>query len=70
MTTGAGVTIVTGAGAGSDFLSARIKAAAAAWRRNASHDERRRIEIDHLKTTWLHDDHWAAAERALTRSTS
>lgn len=47
-----------------------IKAAASAWRRNASHDERRRIEIDHLKTTWLHDDHWAAAERALSRSTS
>ena len=47
-----------------------IKAAAAAWRRNAAHDERRRIETEHLKTTWLHDDHWAAAERALSRSTS
>jgi enoyl-CoA hydratase len=47
-----------------------IKAAAAAWRRNASHDERRRVEIEHLKTTWLHDDHWTAAERALSRSTS
>ncbi len=47
-----------------------IKAAAAAWRRNASHDERRRIEIEHLKATWLHDDHWLAAERALSRSTS
>ncbi|MFT3821175.1 MAG: enoyl-CoA hydratase/isomerase family protein [Rubrivivax sp.] len=47
-----------------------IKAAAAAWRRGAGHDERRRLEIQHLKTTWLHDDHWLAAERALSRSTS
>lgn len=42
-----------------------IKAATAAWRRGAGHDERRRIEARHLMDTWLHDDHWRAAEQAL-----
>lgn len=47
-----------------------IKAAAAAWRRGASHAERRAIEREHFKAAWLHADHWAAAERVLNRSSS
>ncbi len=45
-----------------------IKAQAMAARSNASWAEHRDIEQQHLMRTWLHDDHWAAAEKLLKKS--
>lgn len=44
-----------------------IKAQAIAWRQGKGWQERREIERDALISTWLHDDHWAAAEKVLSR---
>lgn len=44
-----------------------IKAQAIACRRGADWAESREIERMHLVTTWLHDDHWAAAEKILSK---
>ena len=47
-----------------------IKAQAIAARQDASWLEHRRIEQRHLTRTWLHDDHWAAAEKLLSKTAS
>lgn len=44
-----------------------IKAQTRAWRDGLAFGERREIERRHLQTTWLHDDHWEAADRVLRR---
>lgn len=46
-----------------------IKAQAIAARSNVSWDEHRLIEQKHLVKTWLHDDHWAASEKLLSKGT-
>jgi len=45
-----------------------IKAQAVAARQGLDWAEHRRIEQHHLARTWLHDDHWAAAGRLLTKA--
>lgn len=45
-----------------------IKAQAIAARQGLDWTAQRRIEQKHLVSTWLHDDHWAAASRLLTRT--
>ncbi len=45
-----------------------IKAQAMAARQGMDWAEHRRIEQQHLARTWLHDDHWAAADRLLTKA--
>jgi hypothetical protein len=45
-----------------------IKAQAVAARRGADWAEHRRVEQQHLVHTWLHADHWAAADKLLTKS--
>ena len=47
-----------------------IKAPAMAARTNASWSEHRDIEQQHLVRTWLHDDHWTAAEKLLQKTNS
>lgn len=47
-----------------------IKAQAIAARRGEGWAAHRRVEEQHLVRTWLHDEHWAAAARLLTRSSS
>jgi len=44
-----------------------IKAQTLAWRRAAGYDEARAVEQQHLLRTWLHDDHWRASEKILSR---
>ncbi|NYT26145.1 enoyl-CoA hydratase/isomerase family protein [Alcaligenaceae bacterium] len=44
-----------------------IKAQAIAHRRGGDWQECRRVERQHLVSTWLHDDHWAAAEKILSK---
>jgi len=44
-----------------------IKAQAIAWREAQGYDASRRVEQRHLIETWLHDDHWRAAEKLLSR---
>lgn len=44
-----------------------IKAQAAAARRGADAAAHRRVEREHLLRTWLHDDHWAAADKLLSK---
>jgi enoyl-CoA hydratase len=46
-----------------------IKAQTLAARTGRSYDDRRAIEQRELLTTWLHDDHWAAAEKILKKTT-
>ena len=47
-----------------------IKAQAIAARSNSSWAEHRDIEEQHLVRTWLHDDHWAAAEKLLKKTSA
>jgi enoyl-CoA hydratase len=44
-----------------------FKAIAAAARRGAGAAELREVEATHLLQTWLHPDHWAAADAVLAR---
>lgn len=44
-----------------------IKAQAIAWRQGLSWQAHRAAEQKHLVRTWLHDDHWAASEKLLSR---
>ena len=44
-----------------------MKAQATASRKGLSYPERRAIEQQGLVATWVHADHWAAAERVLTK---
>lgn len=44
-----------------------IKAQALAARQGLGWDAHRRIEQQHLAHTWLHDDHWAAADKLLSK---
>jgi hypothetical protein len=44
-----------------------IKAQTAAWRQGASYDARRVLEQQQLVKTWLHQDHWNAAEKLLAK---
>jgi len=45
-----------------------IKAQTAAWRSGQSHEQRRQVERQQVLATWLHDDHWAASDRFLSKS--
>lgn len=45
-----------------------IKAQTSAWRRTGDIETAREIERRHLVETWLHADHWRAAENILSRS--
>jgi enoyl-CoA hydratase len=44
-----------------------MKAQARAWREGESQARRREIEREQVIRTWLHDDHWRAAERVLNK---
>jgi enoyl-CoA hydratase len=44
-----------------------IKAQAIAARQGLDWPQHRRIEQQHLTQTWLHDDHWAASEKLLSK---
>ena len=44
-----------------------IKAQTAAWRQGESYNERRALEQQQLVKTWLHQDHWNAAEKLLAK---
>ena len=44
-----------------------IKAQAIAARQGASWMQHRAVEQKHLVQTWLHDDHWAASEKLLSK---
>ena len=44
-----------------------IKAQAIAARQGLDWQQHRRIEQQHLTQTWLHDDHWAASEKLLSK---
>lgn len=44
-----------------------IKAQTAAWRQGAAYDACRMIEQRQLIETWLHDDHWRASEKLLSK---
>lgn len=44
-----------------------IKAQISAWRQGESYNERRALEQQQLVKTWLHQDHWNAAEKLLTK---
>lgn len=46
-----------------------IKAQVVAWREGASYESARSIERQQLLKTWLHDDHWSASDRFLTKGT-
>ena len=45
-----------------------IKAQTSAWRRGESHENARAVEQRHLVGTWLHDDHWRASEKLLSKA--
>ena len=45
-----------------------IKAQAIAARQGRGWSAHRRVEQQHLVTTWLHDDHWAAADKLLSKA--
>jgi len=45
-----------------------IKAQAIAARTGAGWQAHRRVEQKHLVQTWLHDDHWAASEKLLSKA--
>jgi enoyl-CoA hydratase len=44
-----------------------IKAQAIAARAGADWAAHRRVEREHFIRTWLHDDHWGAADKVLSR---
>lgn len=44
-----------------------IKAQTLAWRRGESYEASRAIEQRQLLETWLHDDHWSASEKLLSK---
>lgn len=44
-----------------------IKAQTAAWRQGKSYNERRALEQQQLVKTWLHEDHWNAAEKLFAK---
>ena len=44
-----------------------IKAQTRAYRQGLSYDQRRSIEQRELVKTWLHEDHWVAADALLTK---
>jgi enoyl-CoA hydratase len=44
-----------------------IKAQAIAARQGAGWKAHRAVEQQHLVLTWLHDDHWAASEKLLSK---
>ncbi|MDO8776690.1 MAG: enoyl-CoA hydratase/isomerase family protein [Burkholderiaceae bacterium] len=44
-----------------------IKAQTSAWRQGESYNERRALEQRQLVKTWLHHDHWNAAEKLLAK---
>lgn len=45
-----------------------IKAQSRAWREGAPYAQRRETERSQVIATWLHEDHWLAAERVLDKS--
>ncbi|VTU15072.1 putative enoyl-CoA hydratase [Variovorax sp. SRS16] len=45
-----------------------IKAQTLAWRRGASFEDCRAVEQRQLLDTWLHDDHWSASEKLLSKA--
>jgi len=45
-----------------------IKAQTRAWRQGQSYDDRRTVEQRQLLATWLHDDHWTASEKLLSKA--
>lgn len=45
-----------------------MKTQARAWREGEALAQRRDTERSQVISTWLHDDHWRAAERVLTKS--
>lgn len=45
-----------------------IKAQTRAFRQGRTYPERRAIERENLLATWLHDDHWAASEKILSKA--
>ena len=47
-----------------------IKAQTMAWRRGESYAASRSVEQQQVLATWLHDDHWRASEKLLSRSKS
>lgn len=47
-----------------------IKAQAIATRQGLGWQAHRRVEQKHLIATWLHDDHWAAADKILTKTSA
>jgi len=46
-----------------------IKAQMIAWREGLAYDVARRVEQQQLLRTWLHEDHWSASDRFLSRGT-
>jgi len=44
-----------------------IKAQVRAWRQAATYDAARAVEQQQLLRTWLHDDHWRASEKILSK---
>ena len=49
---------------------AAFKTLNAAYRRAAPRDELEKIETDRFAETWVHDDHWRAADAILNRRTA
>lgn len=47
-----------------------IKAQTMAWRRGESYEASRALEQQQVLATWLHDDHWRASEKLLSRAKS
>ena len=54
---------------GSKQVLRGIKAQAMAARGGASWTAHRQVEREHFVRTWLHDDHWAAADKLLSKGT-
>jgi enoyl-CoA hydratase len=51
----------------SPLVMRAIKQQTSAWRTGRTYVERREIEQKNLIKTWVHDDHWAAAEHILSK---
>lgn len=45
-----------------------IKAQTQAWRRGEGYDASRHLEQQQVLATWLHDDHWRASEKLLSKA--
>ena len=45
-----------------------IKAQTLAWQRGESYEAARAIEQQQVLKTWLHDDHWRASEKLLSKT--